>query len=155
MSFRKLQWFFPIAVTLHNCEEAVYMPRWVSRHSKDLAFQPAATRIWFGLMVLTGAAFFITFLSYKKGRQSTWTYLLFGYAVAMLANVFVPHIPATLFFRAYTPGVVTAVLVNLPIMIFLLFRAKSDDWVSGSKAVAYAVLVPLTIGILIWTLLFL
>jgi hypothetical protein len=141
-----MQWLFPIAVTLHNSEEAVCMPKWIAVHSKRLPVSPAATRIWFGLLLLTLAAFAVTYLSAQKGKRSMWTYLLFGYAVAMLVNVFIPHVPATLIFGEYTPGIVTAVLINLPIMSILLLKAVREQWVSGTKTIAYALLVPLTIG---------
>lgn len=48
----------------------------------------------------------------------------------MLLNVLLPHIPATLVFREYTPGVVTAVLINFPVMSILLFKAVREQWVS-------------------------
>jgi hypothetical protein len=37
-------------------------------------------------------------LSWRTGRERIWAYLLFGYAVTMLVNVFVPHIPAAIMF---------------------------------------------------------
>jgi hypothetical protein len=43
MPLRKLQWFFPIAVTLHNCEEAIWMPQWLSRHAAQLRLQLPGT----------------------------------------------------------------------------------------------------------------
>jgi hypothetical protein len=85
-------------------------------------------------------------LSARHGCESIWTYLLFGYIVAMLVNVFVPHVPAAFVFRSYAPGLVTAVAVNLPVMIFLLVRALREGYVSGSKAVTFAVSVPLGIA---------
>ena len=63
----------------------------------------------------------------------------------MLVNVVVPHIPAAIIFRGYAPGVVTAVVINLPVMTFLSVRAIKDGYVSGRKAVAFAVGVPLGI----------
>ena len=63
----------------------------------------------------------------------------------MLVNVVVPHIPAAIIFRGYAPGVVTAVLINLPVLTFLSVRAIKDGYVSGRKAVAFAVGVPLGI----------
>jgi hypothetical protein len=134
---------------LHNAEEAFTMPNWVVVHSRQLPVHPGAARIWSGLLLLTLAAFAVTDRSAHKGKGSFWAYLLFGYAVAMLANVLLPHIPATLVFGEYTPGVVTAVLINLPIMSILLFQAVREQWVSGAKAIAYAVLVPLAIGVAI------
>src|SRR5215469_16087519 len=63
-------------------------------------------------------AFAITYFSSRRGPQSFWAYLLFGYIVTMLVNVLVPHVPSALVFRSYTPGVVTAVLINLPAMTY-------------------------------------
>jgi hypothetical protein len=73
----------------------------------------------------------------------------------MLANVFIPHIPASLVFRSYTPGVATAVLINLPVMSYLSRRAVQEGWVSGRRAVVFAVMVPLAIAGMIPILIFL
>ncbi len=147
MSFQKLQWLFPIAVTLHNGEEAIWMPGWSARHAGQLPMHPpGAVEIRTALIILTVAAIAVTYLSVRKGPQSFWSYLLFGGIVAMLVNVFVPHVPATLLFRSYTPGVVTAVLINLPVMSYLASRAVREQWVSGGRAVAFGLGVPLALG---------
>jgi Protein of unknown function with HXXEE motif len=123
MWFQKLQWLFPIAVTFHNSEEAFWLPPWWVQHAKEVTVHPGAGAFRYAAAVLTVAAFVVTFLSERKGKESVWAYLLFGYIVAMLANVFIPHIPASFEFRSYTPGVVMAVLINLPVMSFLSIRA--------------------------------
>lgn len=63
----------------------------------------------------------------------------------MLLNVFVPHVAAAIMFRGYAPGLVTALLVNLPVMALLSWRAVRVRYVSGWKAVAYAIVVPMGI----------
>lgn len=146
MSFRRLQWLFPIAVTLHNGEEALFMPAWDVAHSNQIPLHPRAAVIWLALLLLTAIAYVITALSAKRGPQSVWAYLLFGYIAATWVNVFVPHIPAAIFFRGYAPGVITAVLINLPLMSILLFQVVRDHWVSGIKAAACSVLVPLALA---------
>jgi len=146
MSFQKLQWLFPIAVTFHNSEEALWLPAWWVRHAKEVPVHPGAGAFRYALAGLTVAAFVVTYLSDRKGKESIWTYLMFGYIVAMLANVFIPHIPAYLVFRSYTPGLVTAVLINLPVMGILSIRAVREGWVSGRKAAAFGVAVPLAIA---------
>jgi hypothetical protein len=155
-SFKRLQWLFPVAVTLHNAEEAIWMPGWVSQHGAQLPVHPpGAPEIRLALAALTMAAFAVTYLSVREGPQSVWAYLTFGYIVAMLVNVFVPHIPATVALRSYTPGVITAGLINLPVMGVLALRALHEGWVSGWKAAAFAVSVPLAIGgaivAILWT----
>jgi Protein of unknown function with HXXEE motif len=146
MQFQRMQWLFPIAVTLHNSEEAFYMPNWVSVHRGQLPLHPGTATLRFALLLLALAAFAVTYLSAQKGKLSVGAYLLFGYAAAMLVNVLIPHVRATWVFGEYTPGVVTAVLINLPVMSILLFKAVREEWVSGMKAIAYALLVPLAIG---------
>jgi hypothetical protein len=147
MSFQKMQWLFPIAVTLHNGEEAVWMPGWSSQHASQLPMHPPGTiEIRTALIVLTVAAIAVTFLSDGKGPRSFWSYLMFGGIVAMLVNVFVPHLPATLWFRSYTPGVLTAVFINLPLMSYLAWLAVREQWVSGGRAVAFGLGVPFALG---------
>lgn len=147
MDFRRLQWFFPFAVTLHNAEEAIWMPWWDVRHAAVLpVHSPGAWSIRIALGALTLAAFVVTYLSARRGRQSVWAYLTFGYIVTMVANVFVPHIPAAILFHGYAPGIVTATLINLPLLTFLIIRALREGWVSGWKAVAFGAGMPLIIG---------
>ena len=146
MPFRKMQWYFPYALTLHNAEEAVFMPRWIAVHGSPLPFHGSVVKIWLGLLLISVGAFVLTRFSDKKGRQSVPAYLLFGCIAALLANVFIPHIPATLLFHTYTPGIVTAVLINLPLCVALLRRAVRDGWATGNKAIASAVLVPVVLA---------
>jgi hypothetical protein len=91
------------------------------------------------LAVLTVLAFAATWMSASSGRQTVWTYLFFGYMVAMLANAFVPHIAASVATRSYMPGVVTAVILNLPVLFLLVVLALREGYVSGWRAVAYSV----------------
>lgn len=116
------------------------MPAWVSAHRGQLPFHPGTSFIRMALLLATLAAFAV------KGRESIWTHLYFGGAATMLINVFVPHLPATLLFRHYTPGVVTAVLINLPLNTLLLYKAVRERRVTGVRAVRYALLVPLVVA---------
>ena len=155
MSFQRLQWLFPIAVTLHNGEEAIWMPGWTASHAAQLPVHPPpAGELRFALLLLTVLAFAVTALSAKKGPGSLWAYLAFGYIVTMWMNVLVPHLPASVIFFSYTPGVVTAVLINLPVMSYLAARAMAEQWVSGWKAALAAVAIPAGLGAAIAFLVF-
>lgn len=50
--------------------------------------------------------------------------LVRGLALLMLGNVFIPHVPAAILLGGYAPGVVTAVLLNVPIASFVLVRLR-------------------------------
>lgn len=129
------------------------MPGWDVKHASQLPVHlPEAAQIRLALLVLTLAALVLTILSTRRGPESLWTYLTFGYVIAMLINVFVPHIPAAIWFGGYAPGVVTAGLINLPVMTILAFWAVRERWVSGWRAVAFGAGVPafLAATIIIW-----
>jgi hypothetical protein len=138
--FQTLQWLFPVVVTLHNTEEAIWLPAWSQR--AGYWYSPVEQGVFrFAALVLVLLAFLVTYLSFRGGRQSIWTYLTFGYMVAMLANAFLPHIVASAVLRSYTPGLATA-LLNVAVLSPLLRLAVKEGFVSGWKAVAYSLAVP-------------
>jgi hypothetical protein len=138
MNFLSLMWLFPIVITLHNTEEAIWLPGWSKRavlwHSP---VTPGSFR--FTVAVLTVLAFAVTGMSASSGKQTVWTYLIFGYMAAVLANVLIPHIALTVALRSYMPGVATAVLLNLPVLSLLMVLALREGYVSGWKAVAFCI----------------
>jgi hypothetical protein len=138
MTFRGLEWLFPVVVTLHNAEEAIWFPGWSKRAGRwHASVTPGTFR--FAATVLSLLAFAATCLSEKSGKQTVWTYLAFGYIAAMLVNVLIPHVAATIVLRGYVPGVVTAVVLNLPVLTLLVLGALREGYVSGWKAVGFGV----------------
>jgi hypothetical protein len=137
MSFQHLLWLFPLVVTLHNAEEAIWLPGWSKRdvlwHDK---VTPGSFR--FAIVVLTLMAFSLTGLCGESGKQTVWAYLVVGYMVAMWANIFLPHIALTIALHSYMPGVATAVVLNLPVLSLLIVAAFREGYVSGEKAVVYS-----------------
>ena len=138
MRFRNLEWLFPIVMTLHNAEEAIWLPAW----SKRVGFwkppvSPGAFR--FAAAVLTGLAFVITWMSVESGKQTVWTYLVFGCMAVTLANVLIPHIAASAAQRSYMPGLATGVIMNLPVLTLLIVMALREGYVSGGKAAVYSI----------------
>jgi hypothetical protein len=49
-------------------------------------------------------------------------------------------------FHGYAPGVVTAVLINLPVMSILLICMLREGWVRGWRVVIFGIGVPLMLG---------
>jgi hypothetical protein len=138
MSFGILQWLFPVVVTLHNAEEALWLPGWSKR--AVLWHNPVTPGVFrFAVAILTALAFAVTWLSAESGKQTVWTYLALGCMVATLANVLIPHIALTVGLRSYMPGVATAVTLNLPVLSLLVVLALKEGYVSGVKAAEYSV----------------
>ena len=138
MSFRTLEWLFPVVIALHNAEEALWLPDWSKRAGRW--HDPVAPCVFrFAVVILTILAFVVTDLSFKSSKQTVWTYLVVGYMAAMLANVLIPHIAASIATRSYMPGLATGVALNLPVLSMLMVLAVRQGYVSGWKAAAYSV----------------
>jgi hypothetical protein len=119
VAFVELRWLIPVAVTLHNLEEAIWLPAW-SHHAGKWHRPVGPSAFRFAAAVFTALTFLVTIWSAIAGPESAASYLLAGFALAMLLNVLVPHLLATVVMRRYVPGLATAIALNLPITVMLL-----------------------------------
>lgn len=143
MRLQTVIWVFPIALTLHNLEEAVWFPGW-SQHAGFWHSPVGASEFRIAAVILTLMGFVVSCWSFRSGKEGLGTYLLAGFAFAMLLNV-IFHVAAMVALRQYAPGVVTAVLINLPVMSYLLLRLFRERWITGTKAILALVLVPVAL----------
>ena len=115
----RAQWLFPLVVCLHNLEEAIWLPPflqargWHVVSSGEFRLAAAAT---------AALAVAVTWLSVRGDRNSVGAYLFVVFCVVMLLNA-VWHVAASIYLRAYAPGVLTAVLLVFPVTSYLLVRA--------------------------------
>lgn len=134
----RVAWAFPAAITLHNLEEAIWLPAW-SQHAGALHPAVGASEFRFAVGVITVAAYWITAAAVRSGRWAAAA----AFWVAMLLNVVFPHLLATIVLRRYAPGLVTALALNLPVCSYLLRRVERDGLMTrGSVLRAAAVGVP-------------
>jgi hypothetical protein len=149
---RTLLWFAPIVFLLHVAEEAPSLVEWFNRH-----VQPRMTDEMF-VILNTGAAVITLVLvgaAAIRGVTRGMALALLGWlAFLMLANGTL-HILASLVFREYVPGTVTAVVFYLPYFA-LVFRAlRRAPGVTTRSAIAASAIgaVPMVtqgIGILVF-----
>jgi hypothetical protein len=146
MGVRHLIWIFPAVVTLHNAEEAIWLPAWSARAGRW--YKPIAPWVFrFAAMVLTVVVWLITWMSVRSGKQSVWAYLTFGYMAAMLGNTFIPHVALTVATRKYMLGLASALALNLPLLSWLIWLALKEGRVSGGKAIASILCVPMLLAL--------
>ncbi len=91
-----------------------------------------------GAIVVTVVAAFVTVWAIRRPRNplACWSILLFQ-SVVLLNTV--PHVVAAMALRSYAPGLVTAIVVNAPLSLYLLVRAWRETWVERP---AFAALAP-------------
>lgn len=148
MNFEALAWLFAAAVTLHNLEEAIWLPAW-SKKGRLLREPVEAREFRFAVATLTILLYVCTWLS--TIGIPLGLYLLCGFALAMLFNAFIPHFAATVILWSYAPGTATALLLNLPTSMILLGSAVAEGridvstlaWTGPLAALALALSIPL------------
>lgn len=130
IAFNRLLWLVPVFFALHNLEEAPFMEGWSKR--LPLRIHPIVTTRQFTLAVtiLTLAGFLLTYLGVEYLNNQTGYFWVLGIQAILLFNAFIPHIAATIRFRMYSPGVVTAVLLTLPFSYYLFQRALAENILS-------------------------
>jgi hypothetical protein len=149
MSLIVIGWIFTLVVLVHNAEEAFYLPA-LSLYAGRF-HPPVSPPVFCCAVVLLSAIFIaITAVASFSPPTSLGAYLMAGYVLAMVLNVFIPHVAATIFMRRYMPGTATAVLLNLPLGLLYLYRAVAEQsirfpvfyWAGPLVVVAIAALLP-------------
>jgi len=153
-------WVFPVAFVVHDFEELLTMPAWFRAHQHEL--RTFLTHLGVGPFIdsfpttfaraaLAIAPFLILVCAVTAGvslrwQSGVWRALYGGLLGAFLLHTFT-HVAWAVIFRAYTPGLITAVLVVAPVSLFLctfLLRRGAIDLKPSLVAalVALALLLP-------------
>ena len=132
-----LLWLVPLLFALHNLEEGALMQRYLPAAQ---AAMPARLKRIVGLCnyrQFVALLVFITLIPFAIAAAADLSRLgsIAGYALlalqaTMLLNV-ASHIGAAFVLRGYGPGLVTAILVNLPFSLWLMSVAWAEHWYSG------------------------
>ncbi len=147
MSKKNLLWLVPILITVHNLEEAVFMPIFLARRNTAIpnflhGLLPPITygQFLLALFIMTATPYLIAwFANRERERVGVGMFLLLSVQVMMLVNVFA-HMGMAILVSGYAPGVVTAIAINLPFSVYLLRHAVRERCVSGR---AMALIVPI------------
>lgn len=110
---------FLFALMLHNLEEGLWMPEWMRRNPR-YAKTTDRNAFWFALVALTALALLLVFGQAMFPDIQLFDYLILGYAGAMALNALIPHILTTVATRSYSPGLLTGLLLNVPVAVGLI-----------------------------------
>lgn len=149
MELTAIGWLFTCGVLAHNAEEALHLPAW-SRHAGRF-HRPVAAPVFRCAVIFLSLLFvLVTAAASVTAPAGLAAYLMAGYALAMVLNVFVPHLLATALTRTYMPGTATALVFNLPLGILYLSRALAERqvlvptfyWAGPAVVIALLALLP-------------
>lgn len=115
-----LQIIFLLGFTLHNIEEAIWLPGWskiASRFHKPVE----SSQFIFADIVITMVGYLVTILDILYYRDILLIhYMYLGFIGMMGLNVFMPHLAGTIFLKKYSPGLLTGLFLTLPLSIIII-----------------------------------
>jgi uncharacterized protein with HXXEE motif len=132
---RSVIWLVPLLLAVHNAEEALFFPRYLPLVLSRLpagwqaVIAPLTTgQVWSALAVVTLSAFGVAWWADRSPESTAALWLLLLIQATVLLNAVWHAAAAVVLFGGYAPGVVTALLLNLPFSIYLLHRAAAEHW---------------------------
>ena len=137
MPRRPVLWLVPVFLALHNAEEALFVPRYLpfvlSRlppGGQALVAPLTTGQVWAALAVVTASAFLVTWWADRHPESPLALWLVLLISATVLLNAIWHAAAAIVLFGGYAPGLGTALLLNLPLSIYLLRRAAAEGWLS-------------------------
>jgi hypothetical protein len=130
-------WLIPLLLAIHNAEEALLFPRYVPlvlgrlpEGWRALAGAVTLGQVGTALALVTLIPLLLAIWAFRRPESDLPVWLLLLVQATVLLNVLWHLATAVIVFNGYAPGLVTAVLINLPFSIYLLRRVARERWVS-------------------------
>jgi hypothetical protein len=118
LDFMKI--IFLLGFTLHNLEEAIWLPKW-SEAAKKYHRPVESNPFIFAVIVITVFGYLLTAGDILLGRNVEMIrYIYLGFIGMMGVNAIFPHLVSTIMLKRYAPGLMTALLLNLPVSLVLI-----------------------------------
>lgn len=116
---------FLFSITLHNLEEALWLPQW-SKYAKKFHKQVGKNEFHFAVLVITLIAYLITSLFVFFPDVLILKYFYFGFVGAMIVNTIFPHLIATILLKKYSPGLITGLLLQVPVNCLIIVNSINN-----------------------------
>lgn len=127
LSFQRLLWGVPLCLAVHNVEEARRVGEFVGLTRRINPWITLEERQFLALATsMTLAAVVLASRAAADDERSTT--LLLWVQAGLFVNAFVPHLLLSVRLRRYTPGVATALLLNIPFTLYLFHRAFREGY---------------------------
>jgi len=124
-----IELLFLLGFSLHNIEEALWLPGW-SKHARKYHKEVSPSEFRFAVIIVTAIGYLLTFQYFVFGSAyAAAKYIYLGFILIMIVNVFFPHLIATIILKKYAPGLITGLLLNAPLGLYILFKNinKTDE----------------------------
>jgi hypothetical protein len=130
LDFSVLVWLLPAAVTIHMIEEMIWLPKW-SKTAGSWHVPVSRGQFALASLILLAIVFAVAAAASLMLWGGAAVYLAAGLALTFLFNIYQPHVGSLITLKRYPPGLATGLLINLPLMPFLIWQAVSDGYMDG------------------------
>lgn len=125
-----IELLFLLGFTLHNIEEAVWLPGW-SKHAEKFHQPIGENEFRFTVIIITAFGYLLTFQYLIFSAEFVISkYIYLGFVLMMALNAFFPHLISTILLKRYAPGTITGFMLNLPIGLYIVISKTNtlSDW---------------------------
>lgn len=144
IDYKKLVPALAVTETIHNAEEAVWLPAW--SQGAGIWHPPVgAFEFRFAVIALTLVVYGVIYYFVRHDNRFA-KYIMSGALVVILFNVFVPHLAATIVLSQYAPGVISGVLLNIPVSVYLLRRGVKEGFFGAKTIIVGAIGLAVVVG---------
>ena len=155
---KRLIWTFAIILILHNLEELYRMDEFLTGHTDEFpAFFQQAVGMWQGnsfSMAIWGLNIFGLLLAMvlTLNVHKRWVHVLFVFLTGTMGINAVMHIGQSVFLRNLAPGVVTAVMLVLPLSVRSIRHELNTGWVTRRLLILLLGAGMIAMPLIIWLL---
>ncbi len=130
LSFSTALLLAPLAYAIHHAEEHLFLNfrAWRLKYFPDN--NALSTEAVLAILVSVGLVYLLLHATVRT-RVSAWMTLTFLMATQVHNAIF--HLGATIFFRDFSPGLITAIVLYLPVNWLIAQAALKEDWVSARQ----------------------
>lgn len=112
---------FLMAFSLHNLEEGLWLPEW-SKFAGKYHKKVEKNEFHFAVIIVTLFGYLLTFLNLVFGFDyPVIRDIYLGFVLMMVMNAVFPHLLAAIALKRYAPGLITGLLLNVPIGLYIIF----------------------------------
>ncbi len=113
-----------VAFMIHNLEEAITICRFPVENPFPFIKPASCSQFIVSVSIISAAGLIALVIALRTERQSVYNFISTGLAAVLLLNVFVPHFTVAIYTFHYTPGLVSAMFINLPLSLLVLTKNR-------------------------------
>ncbi|NKZ31720.1 HXXEE domain-containing protein [Ureibacillus thermosphaericus] len=128
------------AITFHNKEEAVWLPKWSQQTSK---FHKPVTpsEFHFAVFVITMLAYLSAFYFFYNQASELAKWFFIGFLGSIIVNAIFPHLITTILMKKYAPRLITGLFLNIPFNLFIIVQMFLNHYITWKELIISTIAV--------------